>query len=182
MDRLIATIELIVAFFIGLVAIDILVTGDPGATFFATPIRDSDAIGQLLLGILIFGALLRQRSRHRHHRRRCSGRCLAPRPAWIDVFVMLVPAVRRGGGDRFRWSTRWRHLHANLRLSSSLTGRSSRSPGSATPLRWCRSPSVPTDWFSNPRPWRAPARHQAGGVKRHGTDVVGHFGFVALFG
>src|SRR5262245_981684 len=53
MDRFIATIELIAAFFIGLVAIDIFITVIL-RNFFSMALPDSYDIGSLLLGILIF--------------------------------------------------------------------------------------------------------------------------------
>ena len=61
MDRFIATIELIAAFFIGLVAIDIFLTVML-RNFFAMALPDSYDIGQLLLGILIFWGIAATRS------------------------------------------------------------------------------------------------------------------------
>jgi TRAP-type transport system small permease protein len=90
MDRFIATIELIAAFFIGLVAIDIFVTVVL-RNFFAMALPDSYDIGQLLLGILIFWGIAATSYRGTHITVDVVWANASPRyQRWIDVFATLV--------------------------------------------------------------------------------------------
>jgi TRAP-type C4-dicarboxylate transport system permease small subunit len=90
MDRFIATIELIAAFFIGLVAIDIFATVIL-RNFFSIPIPDSYDIGQMLLGILIFWGIAATSYRGTHITVDVVWANVGPRAQrWIDVFATLV--------------------------------------------------------------------------------------------
>jgi len=90
MDRFIATIELIAAFFIGLVAIDIFVTVIL-RNFFSMALPDSYDIGSLLLGILIFWGIAATSYRGTHITVDVVWANVGPR--WqrvLDVFATLV--------------------------------------------------------------------------------------------
>ena len=99
MDRFIATIELIAAFFIGLVAVDIFLTVVL-RNFFSMALPDSYDIGQLLLGILIFWGIAATSYRGTHITVDVVWANASPRyQRWIDVFATLVLLVRRGDAD-----------------------------------------------------------------------------------
>src|SRR5690349_9460106 len=90
MDRFIATIELIAAFFIGLVAIDIFLTVIL-RNFFSMAVPDSYDIGSLLLGILIFWGIAATSYRGTHITVDVVWANVSPR--WqriLDVFATLV--------------------------------------------------------------------------------------------
>ena len=90
MDTFIASIELIAAFFIGLVAIDIFITVVL-RNFFAMALPDSYDIGQLLLGILIFWGIAATSYRGTHITVDVVWANASPRyQRWIDVFATLV--------------------------------------------------------------------------------------------
>ena len=90
MDRFIATIELIAAFFIGLVAIDIFVTVIL-RNFFSMALPDSYDIGSLLLGILIFWGIAATSYRGTHITVDLVWANASPKyQRWIDVFATLV--------------------------------------------------------------------------------------------
>ena len=90
MDRFIATIELIAAFFIGLVALDIFLTVVL-RNFFSMALPDSYDIGQLLLGILIFWGIAATSYRGTHITVDVVWANASPRyQRWIDVFATLV--------------------------------------------------------------------------------------------
>ena len=90
MDRFIAAIELIAAFFVGLVAVDIFVTVLL-RYFFAYSIPDSYDLGQLLLGILIFWGIAATSYRGTHITVDLVWANASPRyQRWIDVFATLV--------------------------------------------------------------------------------------------
>ena len=90
MDKFIAAIELIAAFFVGLVAIDIFVTVLL-RYFFAISIPDSYDFGQLLLGILIFWGIAATSYRGTHITVDVVYANVSPRPQrWLDVFATLV--------------------------------------------------------------------------------------------
>jgi TRAP-type C4-dicarboxylate transport system permease small subunit len=90
MDRFIATIELIAAFFVGLVALDIFVTVLL-RYFFSITIPDSYDFGQLLLGILIFWGIAATSYRGTHITVDVVWANVSPRyQRWIDVFATLV--------------------------------------------------------------------------------------------
>ena len=90
MDRFIATIELIAAFFIGLVALDIFLTVVL-RNFFSMALPDSYDIGQLLLGILIFWGIAATSYRGTHITVDVVWANVAPPyQRWIDVFATLV--------------------------------------------------------------------------------------------
>ena len=90
MDKFIATIELIAAFFVGLVAVDIFVTVLL-RYFFAIAIPDSYDLGQLLLGILIFWGIAATSYRGTHITVDVVWANASPRyQRWIDVFATLV--------------------------------------------------------------------------------------------
>jgi TRAP-type C4-dicarboxylate transport system permease small subunit len=90
MDRFIATIELIAAFFIGLVAIDIFATVIL-RNFFSIAVPDSYDIGQLLLGILIFWGIAATSYRGTHITVDVLWANVSPRyQRWMDVFATLV--------------------------------------------------------------------------------------------
>ena len=91
MDRFIDGIELIAAFFVGIVAADIFISVLL-RYFFSIQIPDSYDFGRLLLGILIFwGIAATSLPRHAHHRRSGVRQC-RPEAAQrvIDVFATLV--------------------------------------------------------------------------------------------
>jgi TRAP-type C4-dicarboxylate transport system permease small subunit len=89
MDRFIATIELIAAFFVGLVAIDIFVTVI--LRYFSINLPDSYDLGQLLLGILIFWGIAATSYRGTHITVDLVWSSASPRyQRWIDVFATLV--------------------------------------------------------------------------------------------
>ena len=90
MDKFVATIELIAAFFVGLVAIDIFVTVLL-RYFFAFAIPDSYDLGQLLLGILIFWGIAATSYRGTHITVDVLWANVSPvYQRWIDVFATLV--------------------------------------------------------------------------------------------
>jgi TRAP-type C4-dicarboxylate transport system permease small subunit len=90
MDRFIATIELIAAFFIGLVAVDIFATVVL-RNFFSIAVPDSYDIGQLLLGILIFWGIAATSYRGTHITVDVVWANVSPRlQRWIDIFATLV--------------------------------------------------------------------------------------------
>ncbi len=90
MDRFIATIELIAAFFIGLVAIDIFATVVL-RNFFSIALPDSYDVGQLLLGILIFWGIAATSYRGAHITVDVVWANVGPRQQRaIDVFATLV--------------------------------------------------------------------------------------------
>jgi TRAP-type C4-dicarboxylate transport system permease small subunit len=90
MDRFIAAIELIAAFFVGLVAVDIFVTVLL-RYFFSISLPDSYDIGQLLLGILIFWGIAATSYRGTHITVDLLWASATPRyQRWIDVFATLV--------------------------------------------------------------------------------------------
>jgi len=90
MDRFIAAIELVAAFFIGLVAIDIFLTVVL-RNFFSMALPDSYDIGQLLLGILIFWGIAATSYRGTHITVDVLWANVGPRyQRWIDVFATLV--------------------------------------------------------------------------------------------
>jgi TRAP-type C4-dicarboxylate transport system permease small subunit len=89
MDRFIAAIELIAAFFVGLVALDIFVT--VVLRYFSIALPDSYDIGQLLLGILIFWGIAATSYRGTHITVDLLWANATPRyQRWIDVFATLV--------------------------------------------------------------------------------------------
>ena len=89
MDGFIATIELIAAFFVGLVAIDIFLT--VVLRYFSVNLPDSYDLGQLLLGILIFWGIAATSYRGTHITVDLVWSAASPRyQRWIDVFATLV--------------------------------------------------------------------------------------------
>jgi TRAP-type C4-dicarboxylate transport system permease small subunit len=89
MDRFIAGIELIAAFFVGLVAADIFVT--VVLRYFSINLPDSYDIGQLLLGILIFWGIAATSYRGTHITVDLLWASATPRyQRWIDVLATLV--------------------------------------------------------------------------------------------
>ena len=89
MDRFIASIELIAAFFVGLVALDIFVT--VVLRYFSIALPNSYDIGQLLLGILIFWGIAATSYRGTHITVDLLWANVGPRyQRWIDVFATLV--------------------------------------------------------------------------------------------
>ena len=97
MDRFIDGIELIAAFFVGIVALDIFVSVML-RYFFSVQIPDSYDFGRLLLGILIFwGIAATSLSRHSHHRRSLYANVGAAHAA-LHRRVRHAGAVVRGDG------------------------------------------------------------------------------------
>ncbi len=90
MDRFIDTIELIAAFFIGLVALDIFVSVLL-RYFFSVQIPDSYDFGRLLLGIVIFWGIAATSYRGNHITVDLVYANVGPRlQRFIDVFATLV--------------------------------------------------------------------------------------------
>jgi len=90
MDRFINGIELIAAFFIGLVAVDIFVSVLL-RYFFSVQIPDSYAFGRLLLGIVIFWGIAATSYRGNHITVDLLYANVGPRmQRFIDVFATLV--------------------------------------------------------------------------------------------
>ena len=90
MDRFIAAIEVIAAFFIGLVAVDIFVTVVL-RNFFSVAVPDAYDLGSLLLGILIFWGIAATSYRGTHITVDVVWANVSPRyQRWIDVFATLV--------------------------------------------------------------------------------------------
>ena len=90
MDRFIDTIELIAAFFIGLVALDIFVSVLL-RYFFSVQIPDSYDFGRLLLGIVIFWGIAATSYRGNHITVDLLYANVGPRlQRFIDVFATLV--------------------------------------------------------------------------------------------
>ena len=90
MDRFIDAIELIAAFFVGLVAADTFISVLLRA-FFAYSIPDSYDFGRMLLGILIFWGIAACSYRGGHITVDLLWANVGPRlQRWIDVFATLV--------------------------------------------------------------------------------------------
>ncbi len=90
MDRFIDTIELVAAFFVGLVALDVFVSVLL-RYFFNASIPDSYSLGQLLLGILIFWGIAATSYRGTHITVDLVWANVGPRyQRLIDVFATLV--------------------------------------------------------------------------------------------
>ena len=90
MDRFINAIELIAAFFVGLVAIDIFVSVLL-RYFFAVQIPDGYDFGRLLLGIVIFWGIAATSYRGTHITVDLVWGNVGPKyQRWIDVFATLV--------------------------------------------------------------------------------------------
>ena len=90
MDRFIDGIELIAAFFVGIVAADIFISVML-RYFFSIQIPDSYDFGQLLLGILIFWGIAATSYRGTHITVDLVWGNVGPRhQRWIDVFATLV--------------------------------------------------------------------------------------------
>ncbi len=90
MDRFIDTIELIAAFFVGIVALDTFVSVLL-RYFFAFSIPDSYDFGRLLLGILIFWGIAATSYRGSHITVDLVWANVTPRyQRWIDIFATLV--------------------------------------------------------------------------------------------
>jgi len=90
MDRFIDGIELIAAFFVGLVAVDIFVSVLL-RYFFSIQIPDAYDFGRLLLGILIFWGIAATSYRGTHITVDLVYSNVSPRwQRWIDVFATLV--------------------------------------------------------------------------------------------
>jgi TRAP-type C4-dicarboxylate transport system permease small subunit len=90
MDRFIDGIELIAAFFVGIVALDIFVSVML-RYFFAVQIPDSYDFGRLLLGILIFWGIAATSYRGNHITVDLLYASVGERTKrWIDVFATLV--------------------------------------------------------------------------------------------
>src|SRR4051794_31064697 len=90
MDRFIATIELIAAFFVGLVAADTFISVLL-RYFFSISIPDAYDFGRLLLGILIFWGIAATSYRGTHITVDLVWSAVGPRARrWIDVFATLV--------------------------------------------------------------------------------------------
>ena len=90
MDRFIDGIELIAAFFVGIVALDIFVSVML-RYFFAIQIPDAYDFGRLLLGILIFWGIAATSYRGTHITVDLVWGNVTPRnQRWIDIFATLV--------------------------------------------------------------------------------------------
>ena len=90
MDKFIATIEWIAAFFVGLVAADTFISVLL-RYFFAVQIPDSYDFGRLLLGILIFWGIAATSYRGGHITVDLIWANVGPKyQRWIDVFATLV--------------------------------------------------------------------------------------------
>jgi TRAP-type C4-dicarboxylate transport system permease small subunit len=90
MDRFINSIELIAAFFIGIVAADIFISVLL-RYFFSTSIPDSYDFGRMLLSILIFWGIAATSYRGTHITVDLIWSSSGPRgKRWIDVFATLV--------------------------------------------------------------------------------------------
>ena len=139
MDRFIDTIELIAAIFVGIVAADTFLIVML-RYFFSYNIPDSYDFGQLLLGILIFWGIAATSYRGTHITVDLVWANASPR--WqrvIDVFATLVllfvvTVQTYTLFDKVVSTTTptWRRSTCGCR-----PGRSSRSPGSATPPPCC---------------------------------------------
>ena len=140
MDGFINSIEWIAAFFIGLVALDVFVSVLL-RYFFGITIPDAYDFGQLLLGILIFWGIAATSYRGTH---------ITVDLIWAECRTQLAArhrhvrdagaAVRRLGADLH--AVRQGREHARTPISrpsicDCRSGRSSRSPGSATSPRCC---------------------------------------------
>ena len=167
MDRFIATIELIAAFFIGLVAVDIFLTVVL-RNFFSMALPDSYDIGQLLLGILIFWGIAATSYRGTHITVDVVWANASPRyQRWIDVFATLVLLFVVAMQTYSLVDKVASNYNANLQtfelrlptwpfLAARLGRR--RCGGAAD-----RDPHLPTD-LPTRSDGAQPARHQAGGV------------------
>jgi len=90
MDRFIDTIELLAAFFVGLVALDIFLSVLL-RYFLSVQIPDSYDVGRFLLGILIFWGIAATSYRGTHITVDLVWSAAGPRARrWIDVFATLV--------------------------------------------------------------------------------------------
>ena len=90
MDRFIDGIELIAAFFVGIVAADIFISVLL-RKFFSTSIPDAYDFGRMLLGILIFWGIAATSYRGGHITVDLLWANVGPRTKrWIDVFATLV--------------------------------------------------------------------------------------------
>jgi TRAP-type C4-dicarboxylate transport system permease small subunit len=90
MDRFIAAIELIAAFFVGLVAADTFVSVLL-RYFFAMSIPDAYDFGRLLMGVLIFWGIAATSYRGAHITVDLLWANVGPRyQRWIDIFATLV--------------------------------------------------------------------------------------------
>ena len=93
------TIELVAAFFVGLVALDVFVSVLL-RYFFNASIPDSYSLGQLLLGILIFWGIAATSYRGTHITVDLVWANVGPRyQRMIDVFATLVLLFRGVGAD-----------------------------------------------------------------------------------
>src|SRR6185503_13018007 len=90
MDRFINAIELVAAFFVGIVAADVFISVLL-RYFFSIELPDSYNFGQLLLGILIFWGIAATSYRGTHITVDLVWSAVGPRARrWIDVFATLV--------------------------------------------------------------------------------------------
>src|SRR6185295_2258206 len=89
MDRFIDSIELVAAFFVGIVAADVFIS--VFLRYFGIEIPDSYTFGQLLLGVLIFWGIAATSYRGAHITVDVLWANVGPRAQrWIDIFATLV--------------------------------------------------------------------------------------------
>ena len=140
MDRFIDTIELIAAFFVGIVAADIFISVLL-RYFFSVQIPDSYDFGRLLLGILIFWGIAATCYRGSHITVDLVWANVGPRWQRVDRRVRDAgAAVRRDGADLHAVRQGRRRTYDDHVLTFDLRcrpGRSSPSPGSATSRPCC---------------------------------------------